>query len=534
MDSKEIEKKHPDYHNECRRAMFCRDAASGKFGDVFFRAMGLGHGDEITEDKYLLRWDKENPYSFTRRARGCSDPDYSKKIITFFDGSFAHAPQSLEIKANSGGDELTSLLKDDIDFRGNDFVQFAHAVASDLMIAGRSWIVGDVVAPKDDKGERTEGKGRPYVMQIAREDVWDWRDGVDGKLEFFKYCRRYSELDGLKIVDYSRVYIWTRKEWASYIRRDGDKDWSLEERKQNQLGEIPAKRIDMGTEARSIIENVAKFQLGMMNVSSEVRNALSLQCLIMLVLPEWTIAKLSDAAKIQTREGETVRPGIKLAVNTLIPVPDEEKGKGPRFLTPEVGSMDAQFKLIEYFRQTLFSASSVYAAKDAPESGEAKRIEFTQSVAVLSAARRGIQETVVYVLDLAIRAAGYDGVEVHYEIENRFEPVNVKEILENLITADAAGLGATVMKKQRQIARAALPGKYTEQELADSDDEIDEISEMGGGTEDDAGAATDRLGKTPLALQQLANAAADAAAQGAVELAKELQGASKKLVQKIE
>lgn len=538
MTKDQIEAKHKHYGKDAQKTRFWRDAAAGRFGEVFFRAMGLNIGDLLEEDRYLQRWDKESAYSFTRRAKRVQDPDYCKKIVTFFLGSFAQAPQSLAIDTPRDADQLTADLKDDIDLQGSAFDQFSQALAVDAMVAGRSWLVGDVKTQVGEDGQPV-GKGRPYLSIVPREDVWDWAIGEDGRLDYFKFKREYYEIRGSRKVEVERIFIWTREAWEIYRKESGNKDWALEKSGPNEIGEIPAMRIDMGQKAYSIIDNPAKFQLAMMNVASEVGNALSLQCLIMLVLPEFTINALQTAAQAALTAGDERKAQIRLAVNTIIPVSDNETGQGPRYLSPNVGSLDGQFKLLEYYRQTLFSSSSVYAAKDAPESGEAKRIEFTQSVAVLSTLAVKIQEAVTYVLDLACRAAGYEPVEVQYSIDRRFEPIDVAAMLANLIQADAAGLGATAMAKQRKIARDVLPGKYTSEELAQSDAEIDEISSMSGelgdihddGPEADADAAkaAANLGKLPLALQQLGNAAADAEQQGDVALANAIRKKMKEL-----
>lgn len=461
MNKSKLEKKSKDYAKDKLKVEFWRAAASGNFADCFFEA---NNDKELEKDRWLQRYPQETNESFTRRAKSAKDPDYSRKVIQYYVGAWARVKKTLEIKNQ---DEIAERLRNDFDSMGSSLEQACDSYFEELIRAGRLFLAADLQV------NETMEVSRMGITCIPRESVWEYAEDVDGVI-FIKYCKEFDEVIDNELVRVQRLTIWTREKWQVYAKPEKETEWTLRSEGVNEVGKVPVVKIDLGTDAESLIDMIARYQLDVMNFHSEIRNNLSLQCLIILGMSMDVFERLSEGSAVINED--TGKKKIRISTSSLL-VWNADTKDPAKFISPEPAALEGQFKYLEWLENSLGKASGIVSQKRGAETEGAKKLDFKQVEFNLSYSRDRIQEGMIIVLEYLMSMAGHPESEVTFQIEENFGEIDPMEMLDLIIKSDAARMGKTLLAEMKKSVRGSLPVKLNSEQIKLSDAEIDSDSD---------------------------------------------------------
>jgi hypothetical protein len=395
-------------------------ARDPKIKSVHPEARSVVTDDYSNLDNWLYRFELESDWSYQQRLLLSHDFGDSGRIIRSYVGHLARANHFIEFDLKD--ETINEKVYRNIDNADTSLQVFESEIAAEILGMGKCWIL-----------VKADEAGIPYSEIIPREDVLDWEYDSNGNLLFVKYRDTRSIIENFKRVVIDQIKLIYDQEVIIAEKRQDEtnRSWKMAEPIPNPLGKIPIVDIWYGDEARPIIETVAKIQVNLFNLDSELRQLIRNQCLSILQLPQGGKDALQN-----------------LSANSFFEV-TATNADVAKWISYPGSSLDPQFRYLDWLIKRIVDAANVRNKEDMNISGLSKQWDFLETETILSILVDSIAPGMKQIIDFMYEWRGLVSDSV-YEIEKVFDIKKLSEKLDQIIKAMSIGLGPTAEENLRQ------------------------------------------------------------------------------------
>lgn len=363
-------------------------------------------------------------------------------------------------------------FEDDADLQGQAFLTFMQTVRTNAAVRGHSYVLIDSTRAGQEiitQRDALEAGIRPYVTEIAAEDLLNWRMDAAGKpteiLFRVKCDPDGSLLDATSSASCRYEYrYWTRNEWRVYDVDGADKV-ILREQGAHSLGEIPIvplyHRRTRPMLGDSLLKDAAKIAHLLSNWLSGLDEAMESQ---MFAVPIW------KSRKSPTEAG--VGSAVLLHLNP-------EEGEDFSYVAPETAPFEAGwsafYRMIQLANKFMGIAPKTITAEGSgndPQSGVSKEWDFVETEKVLARMAANEQDAVEQIFYFVGK---WMGIEWKGSIQyaTKYDLSTAADDIADLISLQSAGLPATARQElMRRIVTKKMPS-LPEPKVAAINKEID-------------------------------------------------------------
>ena len=414
---------------------------AAKLDPLALSALGLG-GASV---RYVRSWPLERVEDYLRRLSLSCAINVTAPVVDFYTASIGRAENIvLDLP------EAFAPVVDDFDGFGQDLRAAMSSIRRSAMIAGLTFAVVDapsfegVVSEAD---RRVKGL-KPYVYEVRREDMLDWRLDQRGKIREALFRVRADE-DGsiggsvdenerwrFILITPLEIQQWTARhdgDGAEFLRRDP-----------NLIKEVPIvpvyHRREGPMRGQSLLRGGAKIQQAVCNWYSSMGSAIENQ---MFAIPVLT-----------SRQKPT---DVGVGVSTVLHLnPDDQETFG--FASPPTAPFEAVLSMI--YRSIALAnkhlgmaPTAISEAGPSEQSGASKAWDYREAVEIMSEHAQGEQESLKQVLYyvgkfLGVRDGWLDRARVEYVTQ--YDMNTIDDQVARVIQAQAAGLPESAMREMRR------------------------------------------------------------------------------------
>lgn len=419
-----------------------------------------GSGHRYGATNYLWQYPLERGEKYVHRLARAVYVNIVAPVVDFYVATIGK-PENAVIDPN--GTELEEFLSN-ADGQGQTFAQVMAAARVNATVAGHTFLYVDTPAAASEPVTQRDAQEmglRPYVCEILREDMLNWRlDRLGKPIEILYRVR--GEVAGSvldpdaagAVVEYRYV---TPELWQVWIEtKDG---FVLLAEGPNRAGKIPIvclyHRRKSTWDGESLLKDAAKYAQLLTNWVSGFDESLESS---MFPVPIW------KSRKSPTDEG--VGSSTLLHLN-----PDE--GEEFLYVSPDTAPFEAGWAafamMVTLANKHMGITSKPLRAEGSandPQSGVSKEWDFTETEKVLVSMSVAEQDAVLAVLDLVCEAMGstWTGT-VQYA--TKFDLSTATENIENLVQLQAAGAPPIVQQRLMMLAVnkiiTSMPGEVAEE-----------------------------------------------------------------------
>lgn len=436
-----------DYYHDCEHTKFLRRALSGNllsrskvsaYQDAF--RLAVPSAVEIgtqRETSYLIRFPFESDVSYSQRQMLALDGAESHRVLAEFIGHLLRPGFSLDLSGFS--EELRSQIESNIDGEGTDFQNFIADVAYEVCGVGRAFYLVE-----------TEPAFR--VRSIGRENVRDFSRKGDA-FAFIIFDSYFEQISGIEKASKEYRHAVTPERWIIYDVKQN----AIVSDVENPFGFVPVVDIINGSDAKSLIDTVAKIQYLLMNAESVLAQKIRNQALAILTGPTGVREQLKT-----------------LSANKIVEIP-ADSSRGLEWAAYPASSLDADFKYLAQLIERLFVSSTIKSHRELNTSGESKLWDFLSQRSLLETIANTIETGINQILSTIETIYGIPAQPKRFFLNRTYDARSLKETLELIFQAMSLSLGETVNAKLKQTARESLRAlgvQLSEEEKAQSDEEL--------------------------------------------------------------
>jgi hypothetical protein len=203
-----IDREHPDY--TANRAMW------SKYRDLY-----VG-GEQMRRNAgaYLYRRNKEPEVVFAERLGQVFYENYAGSIIDWYAATLMRREPVMLFDGHDRGKEYFNVLAEDCDLKGTNLCEFFRRQFVRSLVWGKSYIAVEfpkvTETPKTRAEEDALGRSRAYMVDYSPEEVINWSQDGEGKLEWVVI--RTENLRQAKVTDgdWKKVTRWLYYDRQAY------------------------------------------------------------------------------------------------------------------------------------------------------------------------------------------------------------------------------------------------------------------------------------------------------------------------------
>jgi hypothetical protein len=363
---------------------------------------------------------------------------------------------------------------ENVDGQGKDMTAYMR---ESWVMTGVFGHVVELLEKAPEQAPTAADQGLPYLCRYTPLDVLDWLEDEDGKLSAVKLAElapRTSFDQRFGTRDQIRVRIVDKDGWRLYGPKgelvagdtgSGDHGFGV-----LPVEYIYAKRRLLTRHIGKPIMGDPQLYIDAYNLVSEVRELLRNQTFAILNIPIGPEGSVeSEMLKVGNQSGS------QTALFSSLPAD---------YISPSADNVTVYHEHMDRLARTIYRLASAPWEGDSKdvESADSRKIKRNEYEQILKTYAAELQGSEMRLLKLAYMAIEGDQWEAKWEADQpsvtypqTFQPVDMKDVLDNAVAAIGLDLGETLMKElKKKVARKMLPDAQ-KGTIATIDEEIDAL-----------------------------------------------------------